>query len=637
MNPALCSRYVLLFLTACFACLIARSASAQEVCYKLRDALDRNVKDSPRFVRGELISAQAEKDKVTLSILQAFGRETTIDNVSYELCERPFSMCAEGQDRVEGDIIGKQGNEITISNSVVTQEKVRMPPWQVCPPRDCATNPDKPGCAATPAKPQTAGAPQPAQTVPQPVPAPAASTTEKLVFTGSGTVGYGPLPVLIEAYAKANGVAEVRKQTFERTIIYDLQRKNEAVPFLSITVNSFGSETALGALVRREADIGMSSRDLLGIPPMDAPDAEKLKREAIDNAALLQRLSGGKSREEIETVLALDGVVFLVNRENPVRSLNLCEAARAFGGEPVTWTQLGAQGLGNPLIVARNSESGTVETFRELVLRNCGKREIAASADVRKTPQEVFAVIARNRAALGFMGRGIVPDSVKEVGIQGGCGIESRGSRFEIKTEDYPLSRRLFLYMPYRLGPQARDFLKFINTNDTVQKSLAGSQAVDQLIEKATGEDRARNEARVQGVSSTSPQERADGVALARAVEGKIRLSITFRFETDGAVLDAKALEDIKRLVNYFFVNPTRTTVLIAGFADGRGSYEYNKRLSQQRADAVKAALLAGKANVSPAKLDAIGFGKIAPVACNTNTYLELSRNRRVEIWIGNE
>ena len=72
-----------------------------------------------------------------------------------------------------------------------------------------------------------------------------------------------------------------------------------------------------------------------------------------------------------------------------------------------------------------------------------------------------------------------------------------------------------------------------------------------------------------------------------------------------------------------------------AGFSDGAGSAAANLTLSQRRAEAVRAAVLAWARAVDPAsvEIEAEGFGEALPMACD-DTPWGRQVNRRVEVWV---
>jgi len=67
------------------------------------------------------------------------------------------------------------------------------------------------------------------------------------------------------------------------------------------------------------------------------------------------------------------------------------------------------------------------------------------------------------------------------------------------------------------------------------------------------------------------------------------------------------------------------------GYTDGVGSVDYNLKLSDRRADAVRSWLI--KCGISPSRLGAKGFGKSNPVATN-DTAEGRAQNRRTELVV---
>lgn len=74
-----------------------------------------------------------------------------------------------------------------------------------------------------------------------------------------------------------------------------------------------------------------------------------------------------------------------------------------------------------------------------------------------------------------------------------------------------------------------------------------------------------------------------------------------------------------------------KTIVVVAGHTDSKGSNEYNKRLSEQRAASVSSYLRSK--NILADRLETIGFGEEQPIASN-ETEAGRSQNRRVEITL---
>jgi outer membrane protein OmpA-like peptidoglycan-associated protein len=101
-------------------------------------------------------------------------------------------------------------------------------------------------------------------------------------------------------------------------------------------------------------------------------------------------------------------------------------------------------------------------------------------------------------------------------------------------------------------------------------------------------------------------------------------------FATGQSELLPGALETIDRLADYLDRNQDKT-VLIEGHTDSTGSDTTNLRLSQERANAVRMALMAE--GIGARRVAATGLGSSRPVAPNT-TAEGRQQNRRVEIVI---
>lgn len=69
----------------------------------------------------------------------------------------------------------------------------------------------------------------------------------------------------------------------------------------------------------------------------------------------------------IETPVALDAFVFIVNRNNPVRSLTINQIQKIYTGEITNWSEVGGKNAGIH-VYTRPRNSGSEEVFRKLVM-----------------------------------------------------------------------------------------------------------------------------------------------------------------------------------------------------------------------------------------------------------------------------
>lgn len=119
----------------------------------------------------------------------------------------------------------------------------------------------------------------------------------------------------------------------------------------------------------------------------------------------------------------------------------------------------------------------------------------------------------------------------------------------------------------------------------------------------------------------------AEALKKGLATEGKIALYGIY-FDTDKAELKPESRPQLDEMVALLKSNP-KLKVYIVGHTDNQGSLDYNRNLSQRRAEAVSKALTAQ--GVEPSRMAAYGVANLAPVASNSS---EKGRalNRRVEL-----
>ena len=104
-------------------------------------------------------------------------------------------------------------------------------------------------------------------------------------------------------------------------------------------------------------------------------------------------------------------------------------------------------------------------------------------------------------------------------------------------------------------------------------------------------------------------------------------------FDTGRSELKPGSVRAIDQLAQFLSEYPNRN-VLIEGFTDITGREETNQALSERRAAAVQAALVAK--GVAPARIQTVGYGIRYPRASNDNA-AGRQLNRRVEVVISDE
>ena len=110
----------------------------------------------------------------------------------------------------------------------------------------------------------------------------------------------------------------------------------------------------------------------------------------------------------------------------------------------------------------------------------------------------------------------------------------------------------------------------------------------------------------------------------------KISLSSGASFKLGGSTLNAEGKAAVAALLKEFD-GEIIEAVIVEGHTDDRGPAAFNQQLSEKRAEAVKAELIANGVDASLIKT--VGYGESKPVASN-DTREGRAKNRRVEIKV---
>ena len=387
-----------------------------------------------------------------------------------------------------------------------------------------------------------------------------------LTLSGSNTVGADLAPKLARAFLQDKGAIGIEINRLSPDSIQVKSVLDGKAAF--INVNARGSATAFTDLASGKCDIGMASR------PVTVDEATKV---------------GGKMSER---VIGLDGVVIVVNKNLSVRSMNKSEIAKAFTGDSFN-------------VYARDEKSGTYDLFKNLILHDL---PLPSGAKRFDNSESVVKAVATDPRGIGFTSLSAVHGNVNVLAVADSSdSLPVTANQTTIRTETYPLTRRLFLYTTDKSSPIATEFVNFAAS----QNGQTTVEDVGFVAQKVT--------VIKQAVASTAAPE-----YKSLAVQNE-RLDVDLRFETGSSNLDSKAADDIGRIIDAV---KGRSLVLV-GFSDSTGSATTNIALSKQRADAV-AAIFTAK-GVTPVEVK--GLGPINPVATN-GTPEGREKNRRVEVWV---
>jgi len=437
----------------------------------------------------------------------------------------------------------------------------------------------------------------------------------ELTLSGASSIAEVLLPALIEGFALRNGFQTRRNSLPDGNFEYLLLRGDSTLA-ARLTFLISNTDEGFADLLADEADVVMALREI-------RPE----ERQRARDAGMGDMTGASRSR-----VLALDAMVPVVAPGNPVNSISLPQLAQVFAGNITNWQELGGPDapIAVHLPVAGSGLAQAVEDRllapAKLPLSEDLRRHDRSSGLVRAVSTDPFAIGIASYAETG---------TARMLTLMGSCGFTLAAGRRAIKTEDYPLSAPMFLYLPARRLPKiARDFLSYVRgpaAQIVIRRAGFVDQAPEQIPVNSQGQ-RLANAIQAAG----DEVDLAELQRLVALLGGMQRLTTSFRFETGSSRPDAQSRANIAQLARAMEAGVyDAKRMIFVGFSDGDGAAEGNRKIAMKRAEAVRDAVIkaAETANPDSLQIEVAAFGEALPMACDDSDWGR-QVNRRVEVWL---
>lgn len=435
----------------------------------------------------------------------------------------------------------------------------------------------------------------------------------RIRFSGASRIGDLLLPALIEGYARSSGYQVEREEG--EIVSYSLSDVDGGV--LEVTIRSTTSDQGFIDLLEANADLVMSAREI-----------HQTEVDSLREAGL-----GHLDQEGHSKVIALDSLVPVTGVGQVAQDVSMADLAGIFSGEITDWGALGGQeGLPIHLFLPSDHSGFAQGILKRLI----GSEEVNVSLYREDNTEALADVIAADPQALGVLPSRALGSTVA-LGLVGECGLRSVPRVTAVKTEDYPLTFPLFLYIPERpLAPAVDAMLDWFRTAEA-QLVVRRAGFVDQGAVPIGLE--VQGERLANAILSAGEETSLETLqALVSDMYNAVRLSPTFRFEEGSSKLDVVSRSSLMALAQGIRDGRYNGQKLkLAGFSDGAGPAEANKSLAEARALSVLNDLLVMLGGELPegVVVQTVGYGEVLPIGCDESLWGR-QVNRRVELWLDN-
>lgn len=231
------------------------------------------------------------------------------------------------------------------------------------------------------------------------------------------------------------------------TVLPVMQKAGEAFmaanPDISLAISGGGSGNGIKALIEGLCDIAMSSRD---IKPGEVEQGR------------------AKGVTPVRTAVAVDALVPVVHRENPVKGVSSGQLRDIYAGKIRNWKEIGGED-GAIVVISRDTSSGTYETWEQIIMR---KEKVAPSALLQASNGAVVQAVSKNRKAIGYIGFGYLNDSLKKLDVDN---VEATPATALSHT--WPVARELYVFTNGAPSGAVKKLLDYLLDPQKGQKSVA--------------------------------------------------------------------------------------------------------------------------------------------------------------------
>jgi phosphate transport system substrate-binding protein len=188
--------------------------------------------------------------------------------------------------------------------------------------------------------------------------------------------------------------------------------------YISVYVEGGGTKEGIDALIKGQVDIAIASR-------LPSGNETKLLADYYGSVGIFY-------------LIAKDGIIIYLNKENKVANLSFIQLQNIFNGTITNWSEVGGNNSAIT-VINRPPSSGTHVYFKEHVLTD---GNYTKNAVTKYTTQSVIKEVKNNVNAIGYGGFGFInDDDVKYALVNNIPPTEEN-----IRNDTYPLTRYLHFF-----------------------------------------------------------------------------------------------------------------------------------------------------------------------------------------------